>query len=165
MAEIGAPISLYGAAVHPRCWCVCLCCLNFALENPEDGEMYLLVPAHVGSPGQSPESREMVVCVCVRATRYTVVIYCAVLPWKLIAFPSYYHRHRVVVYEQSLVMLNGWMTSRHRRPGNGDSAANELARALTCIRRDDVINAYLADVITKRALRDSTAYADRGSLD
>jgi len=31
---------------------------------PEDGEMYLLVPAHPGCPGQSPESRKMVVCVC-----------------------------------------------------------------------------------------------------
>jgi len=41
-----APISLDGVAVHLDCWCVCLCCLHFALENPEDGEMYLLVPAH-----------------------------------------------------------------------------------------------------------------------
>ena len=31
---------------------------------PEDGEMYLLVPAHPGCAGQSPESRKMVVCVC-----------------------------------------------------------------------------------------------------
>jgi len=63
MAEMGAPISLDGVAVHPDCWCVCLC-----LENPEDGEMYLLVPAHPGCPGQSPESCKMVVrvCACVR---------------------------------------------------------------------------------------------------
>ena len=34
-------------------------------SNPEDAEMYLLVPAHQGCPGQSPESRKMVVlCVC-----------------------------------------------------------------------------------------------------
>jgi len=27
MAEIGAPIILDGVAVHPDCWCVCLCLL------------------------------------------------------------------------------------------------------------------------------------------
>jgi len=48
MAEMGAPISLDGVAVHPDCWCVCLCYLHFALENPEDGKMYLLVPANLG---------------------------------------------------------------------------------------------------------------------
>ena len=37
-----APISLVGVAVHPDCWCICLCYLHFAPENPEDGEMYLL---------------------------------------------------------------------------------------------------------------------------
>jgi len=47
------------------CWCVCLCYLHFAPENPEDGKMYLSVPAHPGFPGQSPQSRKMVVCVCV----------------------------------------------------------------------------------------------------
>jgi len=63
---VGAPISLDGVAVHPDCWCICLCYLHFAPENPEDGKMYLLVPAHPGCPGQSPESRKMVVCcVCV----------------------------------------------------------------------------------------------------
>jgi len=31
-------------------WCVCLCHLHFAPENPEDGEMYILVPAHPGCP-------------------------------------------------------------------------------------------------------------------
>ena len=51
--------------VHPDCWCVCLCYLHFAPENPEDGEMYLLVLALPGCPGQSPESCKMVVCVCV----------------------------------------------------------------------------------------------------
>jgi len=30
-----------------------------------DGWMFLLVPAHPGCPGQSPESRKMVVCECV----------------------------------------------------------------------------------------------------
>jgi len=59
---MGVPISLDGVAVHPDCWCVCLSA--FAPENPEDGEMYLLVPAHPGCPGQSPESCKMVVCVC-----------------------------------------------------------------------------------------------------
>ena len=65
MTEMGAPISLDGVAVHPDCWCVCLCYLHFASENPEDGEMYFLVPAHLGCPGQSLESCKMVVCVCV----------------------------------------------------------------------------------------------------
>ena len=64
MAEVGAPISLDGMAVHPDCWCICLCYLHFAAENPEDGEMYLMVPAHPGCPGQSPQSRKMVVYVC-----------------------------------------------------------------------------------------------------
>ena len=62
MAEVGAPISLDGVAVHPDCWCICLCYLHFAPENPEDGEMYLLVAAHPGCPRQSPQSRKMVVC-------------------------------------------------------------------------------------------------------
>jgi len=61
MAETGAPISLDEVAVHPDCWCICLCYLHFAPENPEDGKMYLLVPAHPGCPGQSPESCTMVV--------------------------------------------------------------------------------------------------------
>ena len=65
MAEVGEPISLDGVAVHPDCWCICLCYLHFAPENPENGEMYLLVPAHPGCPGQSPESRKMVVLCCV----------------------------------------------------------------------------------------------------
>jgi len=59
----GAPISVDGVAVHPDSWCVCLCYLHIAPENPEDGQMYLLVPAHPGCPGQSPESCKMVVCV------------------------------------------------------------------------------------------------------
>jgi len=65
MAEMWAPISLDGVAVHPGCWCVCQYYLNFAPENPEDGEMCLLVPAHPGCPRQSPESCKMVVCMCV----------------------------------------------------------------------------------------------------
>jgi len=66
MAEMGAPISLDGLAVHPDCWCVCLCYLHFAPENPEDAEMYLLVTAHPGCPSQSPES-SVCVCVCVHS--------------------------------------------------------------------------------------------------
>ena len=62
----GAPIRLDGVAVHPDCWCVCLRYLHFAPENPEDGKMYLLLPAHPGCPKQSPESCKMV-CVCVIA--------------------------------------------------------------------------------------------------
>jgi len=38
MAEVGAPISQDGVAVHPDFWCVCLCYLHFAPENPEDGK-------------------------------------------------------------------------------------------------------------------------------
>ena len=64
MAEMGVPISLDGVAVHPDCWCVCLCYLQFAPENAEDCKMYLLVPAHPGCPGQGPETCKMVVCVC-----------------------------------------------------------------------------------------------------
>ena len=67
MAQMGAPISLDGVAVHPVCWCVCLCYLHFAPDNPEYGKMYLLVPAHSGCPGQSPESCKMVVHACMRA--------------------------------------------------------------------------------------------------
>ena len=61
MAELGALISLDGVAVHLHCWCICLCYLYFAPQNPEDHEMYLLVLAHPGCPGQSPESYKMVV--------------------------------------------------------------------------------------------------------
>jgi len=63
LAEVGAPITLDGVAVHPDCWCVCLCYLHSAPENSEDGKMCLLVPVNPGCPGQSPESRKMVVCV------------------------------------------------------------------------------------------------------
>jgi len=77
MEEMKAPISLDGVAVHPDCWCVCPCYLHFASENPEDGKMYLLVPAHLGCPGQSPESCKMVVCVrvcvCSSVTQFRVV--------------------------------------------------------------------------------------------
>jgi len=65
MVEVGAPISLDAVAIHPDCWCICLCYLHFAPENPEDGEMYLLVLALPGCPGQSPESHKMVVVVVV----------------------------------------------------------------------------------------------------
>ena len=60
MTEVVTPISLDGVAVDLDCWCICLCYLHFA----EDGKVYLLVPAHPGCPGQSPESRKMVVCLC-----------------------------------------------------------------------------------------------------
>jgi len=46
---------------------------NFAPENAEDSEMYLLVLAYLGCPGQSPESRKMVVCVCVCVCVYVVI--------------------------------------------------------------------------------------------
>jgi len=44
MAEVEASLTLDGVAVHPDCWYICLCYLHFAPENPEDGEMYRLVP-------------------------------------------------------------------------------------------------------------------------
>jgi len=64
-ARDNAPISLDGVAVHPECWCICLCYLHFVQENPEDGEMYLPVLTHPGCPGQSPESHKMVAVVLV----------------------------------------------------------------------------------------------------
>jgi len=63
MAEVGAPVSLDGVAVHPDCRCICLCYLRFAPENPDDGEMYLLVLAHPGCLGQDPGSHKTVVVV------------------------------------------------------------------------------------------------------
>jgi len=63
MVEMGASISLDGVAVHPDCWCICLCYLHFAPENTEDDEMYLLVLAHLGCPRQGPQSHKMVVVV------------------------------------------------------------------------------------------------------
>jgi len=38
---------------------------SFCTRKSEDDKMYLLVPAHPGCPGQSPESCKMVKCVCV----------------------------------------------------------------------------------------------------
>jgi len=63
MVEMGARISLDGVAVHLDCWCICLCYLHFAPE------MYLLVLAHPGCPGQSPESHKMVVVLLVVTVR------------------------------------------------------------------------------------------------
>jgi len=37
MAEVRAPISLDGW-IYLDCWCICLCYLHFAPENPEDGK-------------------------------------------------------------------------------------------------------------------------------
>ena len=76
MAEMGAPISVDEVAVHPDCWCVCLCYLHFAPENPEDGKMHLLLPAHLGCPRHSPESCKMVVCVsCLVLPHFTLTEY------------------------------------------------------------------------------------------
>jgi len=46
--------------------------------------MLLLVPAHRGCPGQSPESRKMVVCACVRVC----VCECVMHLFKLCFKPS-----------------------------------------------------------------------------
>ena len=53
----GAAFSTPAFSVAPLCY------LHFAPENPEDGEMYLLVPAHPCCPKQSPESCKMAMCV------------------------------------------------------------------------------------------------------
>ena len=77
---MGARISLEGVAVHPDCWCICLCYLHFAPENPEDGEMYLMVLAHPGCPGKSPQSHKMVGVVVAVAVAVAVVQLMALLP-------------------------------------------------------------------------------------
>ena len=71
--RVGASISLDEVAVHLDCWCFFLCYLHFAPENPEDGKIYLLVPAHPGYPRQSPESCKMGVCVYVCVTMKEVL--------------------------------------------------------------------------------------------
>jgi len=112
MAEMGAPISLDGVAVHPGCWCVCLRYLHFAPENPEDGEMYLLLPVHPGCPGQSPESCKMAVCVAMSISVCLSLAYlgkfnnfCAMLPVAVARFSS-----GDVAIRYVLPVL--WMTSR-----------------------------------------------------
>jgi len=66
MAEIEAPISLYGVAVHPDCWRICLCYLHFAPENPEDGKVYLSVPALGVVPDKVQRAvKWLCVCECV----------------------------------------------------------------------------------------------------
>jgi len=60
----GIPISLDGVAVHLDCWYVCLCYLHFAPENPEDGKMHLLVPAHP-VPDKVHRAVKWLCCVCV----------------------------------------------------------------------------------------------------
>jgi len=61
MAEVGAPISQDGMAVHLDCWCICLCYLHFAPENPEDGKKDMTfgitpyVPMQAGSGETKPE--------------------------------------------------------------------------------------------------------------
>jgi Death domain len=53
------------------------------------------------------------------------------------------------VGEQALVMLHGWLASRVRH-GNGIVTMNhDLARALHCIGRSDVVNSHLGDVTIK----------------
>jgi len=61
MAEMETPISLDGVAVHPDCRCVCLYYLHFAPENPEDGEMYLLVVPADSRVGCKPDKCEVLV--------------------------------------------------------------------------------------------------------
>ena len=56
-------VSLDRVTVHPDCWCICLCYLHFAPENPQGDEMYLLVLAHPGYQSHSPESHKIVVVI------------------------------------------------------------------------------------------------------
>jgi len=60
MAEVGAPISQDGVAVHPDCWCVCLCYLHFPPENPEDGKQRydIWLSPHVCAPTYMPGGGE-----------------------------------------------------------------------------------------------------------
>ena len=51
---------------------LCLCYLYFAPENPEDGDMYLVVLAHLGCRRRSPESHKMVVVVVVEVVVVSV---------------------------------------------------------------------------------------------
>jgi len=88
MVEVGAPISLEGVAVHLDCWCICLCYLHFAPENPEDGKMYVLVLAHPGCPGQSPESHEMVV---------VVVVVVVVIVVEVVVLFTQWHTHTTIL--------------------------------------------------------------------
>ena len=55
MADVGAPISLDGWQSIQIVGVPVLS--SFCSRNPEDAEMYLLVPAHPGCPGKGPESR------------------------------------------------------------------------------------------------------------
>jgi len=67
MAEMTASISLDGVAVHPDCWCICLCYVHFAPENPEDGKCifwYRLTQDIVLDKVQKAV-RWLCVCVCV----------------------------------------------------------------------------------------------------
>jgi len=64
MAEMGAPISLDGVAVHPDCWCICLCYLHLAPENPENGKIYLLVQLTRVVPDRVQRAVKWL-CVCV----------------------------------------------------------------------------------------------------
>lgn len=53
------------------------------------------------------------------------------------------------VGEQSLVMLHGWLASRVRH-GNGIvTTGHDLAGALQCIGRSDVVSSYLGGVVIK----------------
>ena len=77
MAEMVAPISLDGVAVHPDCLCVCLCYLHFA---PEKSRKWRNVTSGASSPGLSrTKSKELskgCVCMCVTVvfSVYVIVI-------------------------------------------------------------------------------------------
>ena len=86
MVQVGVPISLdewQSIRILGASACV-LILLIFAPENPEDGKMYLLVLAHPGSPGQSPESHKMVVVV-VHVVYFVMVPVCLLVHVRFVA--------------------------------------------------------------------------------
>jgi len=58
MAKVGAPISLDGVAVHPDCWCVCLCYLHRAVK-------WLCVCVYYWSGALVHSSQRMGIAVCI----------------------------------------------------------------------------------------------------
>jgi len=68
--------------------------------------MFLLVPAHPGFPGQIPQSRKTVVCVCVfgkfklRVTCKSVTLYITEGPWR-VAFELKFYPDPMLLHEEA----------------------------------------------------------------
>jgi len=69
------------------------------------GWMFLLVPAHLGCPGQIPQSRKTVVCVCVCVSDWLILLL-LIFSWQWMAFYANglvcYHRYKKANERQSL---------------------------------------------------------------